>query len=101
MRRGPQEIMRAILGPSKETHPRAAATLIEGLSLWYQRPLRVVLCVDDTLNSSALNLCDALGFGQRAIHYEIGIAVRDRQPKRNRIGGVGDFRALRHFEVLR
>lgn len=86
------------------THPRAAATLLEGLSLWYQRPLSVVLCVDDELNSSALGLCDALGYGQRSLHYEVGIAVTDRIPKRNRIIGLGDFRALQRIasgEVIR
>jgi hypothetical protein len=104
MTSGQNEILRAILSPATQTHPRAAATLLEGLSLWYQRPLNVVLCVDDTSNSSALGLCDALGFGQRSLHYEVGIAVTDRIPKRNRIGGLGDFRALRRFatgEVIR
>lgn len=101
---GPHEALRAILSPATMTHPRAAATLLEGLSLWYQRPLSVVLCVDDESNSSALGLCDALGFGHRSLHYEVGIAVTDRIPKRSRLGGIGDFRALRRMamgEVIR
>jgi hypothetical protein len=101
---GPHETLRAILSPATLTHPRAAVTLLEGLSLWYQRPLSVVLCVDDESNSSALGLCDALGFGQRSLHYEVGIAVMDRIPKRDRIGGLGDFRALQRIaavEVIR
>lgn len=101
---GPDEALRAILSPATMTHPRAAATLLEGLSLWYQRPLNVVLCVDDESNSSALGLCDALGFGHRSLYYEVGIVVTDRIPKRNRIGGLGDFRALQRMatgEVIR
>ncbi|MBN2191413.1 MAG: hypothetical protein JW751_01245, partial [Polyangiaceae bacterium] len=40
------ELLRAVLGPATATHPRAAATLLEGLALWYQQPLSVVLCAD-------------------------------------------------------
>jgi hypothetical protein len=101
---GTAEILRARLAPPTQSHPRAASTLLEGLALWYQRPLSVVLCVDDTLNSPSLDLCDALGFGRRTLHYDVGIAVRDRRPSRHRIGGLGDFRELRRFavgEVLR
>lgn len=104
MTAGPNEILRAILGPPGETHPRAAATLLEGLSLWYQCPLNVVLCGDDGWNSSALGLCDALGFGKRTLHYEVGIAIQERHQKRNRLGGIGDFRSLRRMamgEVIR
>jgi hypothetical protein len=101
---GTNELLRARLAPPTQTHPRAAATLLEGLALWYQCPLSVVLCVDDTLNSSSLGLCDALGFGRRTLHYEVGIAVRDRRRTPHRIGGLGDFRELRRFaagEVIR
>lgn len=101
---GPQELLRAILGPPSLAHPRAAATLLEGLSLWYQRPLSVVLCVDSSSDSSGLGLCDGLGFGQRAVHYEVGIAVREPRRRNVRLGGVGDFRELRRFaagEVFR
>lgn len=95
--RGPDEVMRAVLGPAAETHPRAAATLLEGLSLWHQQPLSVVLCVSERCSGSELDLFDALGFGRRSVHYEVGIAVDLARPRR--LGGVGDFRALRRFAV--
>jgi hypothetical protein len=104
MMHGTNEILRALLPPPTEAHHRAAATLLEGLALWYQRPLSVVLCVDDTSNSYALDLCDALDFGKRTLHYDVGIAVKDRPRRRHRLGGLGDFRELRRFaavEVIR
>jgi len=100
MMHGTNEILRALLPPPTQAHPRAAATLLEGLALWYQHPLSVVLCVDDTSNSSALHLCDTLGFGERTLHYHVGIAVKDRPRRRHRIGGPGDFRELRRFAAM-
>ena len=42
-----QELLRAALPSPSTTHPRAAPTLLEGLSLWLQRPLSVVLCAGE------------------------------------------------------
>lgn len=100
---GPEgEIMRAVLGPAVAMHRRAAATLLEGLSLWHQQPLSVVLYAETPDAGCAMGLLDALGFGERTVHYEVGIALRDgRRPRR--LGGVADFRDLRqlglHAEV--
>jgi hypothetical protein len=96
---GPHEVLRAVLAPPAETHPRAAATLLEGLSLWYQRPLSVVLCVDSQSGSCGLDLCDALGFGRRTLHYEVGLAIRDQRRRAMRLGGPGNFQELRRFSV--
>jgi hypothetical protein len=96
---GPDEMMRAVLGPAAETHPRAAATLLEGLSLWHQRPLSVVLCVNDKSYGSELGLCDALGYGHRNVHYELGVVVQPVR-RRYRLGGFGDFRALRRLALV-
>jgi hypothetical protein len=84
-------------------HRRAATTLLEGLSLWHQQTLSVVWVADDPLAGSEMGLFDALGFGARTLHYEVGIAVRGgHRPKR--LGGVGNFRDLYqlalHSEVL-
>lgn len=100
---GPEgEMMRAVLGPAATMHRRAAATLLEGLSLWHQQPLSVVLYADAPDAGCAMGLFDALGFGERTLHYQVGIAVRDgRRPRR--LGGLTDFRDLRqlglHAEV--
>lgn len=101
---GPEgEMMRAVLGPVPAMHRRAAATLLEGLSLWHQQPLSVVLYADAPDAGCAMGLFDGLGFGERTLHYQVGIAVRDGR-RRRRLGGLGNFSDLRqlalHAEVL-
>jgi len=94
-----QDILKAVLGPAATTHPRAAATLLEGLALWYHQPLSVVLCVDGSDDSSALDLYDGLGLGRRELHYEVGIAASVRRPRRRPVAGLGDFRELRQMSL--
>jgi hypothetical protein len=94
-----RDLMKAVLGPAAQAHPRAAATILEGLALWHQQPVSVVLCVDDEDECSALGLCDALGFG-RTLHYEVGLAYKERRRGQRRVSplrGLGDFRDLRPF----
>jgi len=89
---GEAEILRAALPPPTPLHPRAAATLLEGLSLWYQRPVRVVLCADAQGVSSGLGLCDGLGFGARTVHYEVEVV--DPTRRRRQLGSFRDLRQL-------
>lgn len=77
--------------------PQAASTLLEGLALWQQRPLGVVVCVDGRSDGHALGLYDALGLGRRTLHYEVGVAYH--RARRRRLSGVGDFRDLRRLAV--
>ncbi|MBM3992467.1 MAG: hypothetical protein FJ298_15915 [Planctomycetes bacterium] len=94
------DILKAVLAPTSVAHPRAAATLLEGLSLWYQQTLGVVLCADDRVPSFGSGLCDELGFGTRKLHFEVGIAEHARCRRRGRVhGGLGDFRDLRELSV--
>ena len=97
-----QDLLMAILGPVSGTHPRAAATLLEGLALWHQRPLSVVLSADDMDDGRALGLCDALGYG-RSLHYEVGIAFPERaargRRRRRDLSGLGNFRDLRELAI--
>ena len=39
---GEDEILKAMLPPPPQAHPRAAATLCEGLALWLGRPLSIL-----------------------------------------------------------
>lgn len=96
---GADEILRAVLGPASQMHPRAAATLLEGLALWHQQPLSVVLCVGDRSCGSSLGLCDALGLGSSGVHYEVGIVLAEERRRARRLGGPGDFRALRRLGI--
>jgi hypothetical protein len=95
MLNGQTEVMKAVLGPASLSHPRAAATLLEGLSLWHQSPLSVVLFVDEQASSFDLSLCDGLGFGHRTLHYDVAVAMRESRRRRGRLAGLGDFRELR------
>lgn len=96
------DLLQAVLGPIRMAHPRAAATLLEGLALWHQRPLSVVLSADDADGGSALGLCDALGYG-RTLHYEVGLAfpARRRSPRRRELRGLGSFRDMRELALWR
>jgi hypothetical protein len=96
------DLLKAVLGPARHAHPRAAATLLEGIALWQQCPLSVVLSADASADGCALGLCDALGFG-RTLHYEVSIAFpqdpRGRRRARD-LRGLGDFRDLRQLSIL-
>ncbi|MFA4973024.1 MAG: hypothetical protein WC683_10440 [bacterium] len=87
-----EEVLRAVLPPPSQAHPRAAATLLEALSLWFQEPLSAVLCADATGASSALGLCDGFGFGAKTVHYEV--AVVEPRRRRRRLGTFADLRRL-------
>jgi hypothetical protein len=99
-RSGPHDLLKAILGPFAASHPRAATTLLEGLALWHQQRLAVVLCADEESDGSALGLCDGLGYGRASLHYDVGLACPVRRPRRRRIQGLGDFSDLRQLSLL-
>ena len=94
---GKDEVMRAILGPTTRSHPRAAPTLMEALALWHQRALSVVLCADVEACSSATRMLDDLGFGERTIHYDVEVALRAHRRRGRRIHGLGHFADLRQL----
>lgn len=94
---GRHEVMRAILGPTTSSHPRAAATLLEGLSLWHQQALSVVLCADVGASSSATQMLDRLGFGTRTVHYDVDVAFLAHRSRGRRIQGFGNFGDLRQL----
>jgi hypothetical protein len=89
--------MRAVLGPISEIHPRAATTFLEGLALWHQQSLSVVLCVDGKVNFTATRLLDQLGFGTKAVHYDVDVAFLDPRHRGRRIQGFGNFGKLRQL----
>ena len=91
---GREEVLRAVLPPPETLHPRAAPILLQGLSMWLQRPLSVVLFADGEDRSSALGLCDELGFGATTVHYEVEV-FDSRRPLR----GLGSFRDMRQLSL--
>lgn len=91
-----EDVLKAILPSARSIHPKAATTLLEGLALWYQRRLSVVLNVQEQESScDTLMLCDALGYGIRQLHFDTGVVHRDS--RRRTLKGLGDFRDLRNL----
>lgn len=98
-----KDIGKAILPQSATAHPRAMATLLEGLSLLLSERLCVVLCVDDQCASCGMvGLLDGLGYGERSVFYEVGVAARAERADRRRGARAlrlpgSDFRDLRQL----
>lgn len=94
---GPDELLRALLpAPSKVRHERAATTFLEGVSLWLDAKLRVVLCVDARAAGFCLGLTDEMGRGIRTVFYEVEVReLEARHRREQRIRGIGDFAELR------
>ncbi len=91
---GEEDVLKAVLPPPQQAHPRAAETLLEALSLWFQRPLFAVLYADAEESSSVLGLCDGFGFGRRTVHFEVEVY----DPKRRR-RGLGSFTDLHQLAL--
>ena len=91
---GGTELLRAALPSRRAHHPRAAPSLLEGLSLWLERPLSIVLCADAEGFSCGLGLCDGLGMGigRQTEHYEV--EVSDPHQPRQALGPFQDLRRL-------
>lgn len=99
---GPDELLRAILPPpTRMRHERAVTTFLEGLSLWLDEILPVVLSVDARQASFCLGLTDELGLGARSVYYRVEVSERGRRQRRGtRIRGVGDFGDLRQLRLV-
>ena len=94
---GADEVLQAILPPPSQAHRRAAQTLLEGLALWFQRPLCVVASAADEGGTSELGLSDGFGFGARTLHYEV--RVLDGRRRGRRLAGIGSFSELRQLRL--
>jgi hypothetical protein len=89
---GEQDVLRAVLPSPTLAHPRAAETLLEAISMWFQCPLFAVVCADATGYSSALNLCDGFGFGRKTAAFEV--EVYDPARRQRSLGSFGDLHQL-------
>jgi hypothetical protein len=69
--------------------------LVEALSLWQGRPIRVVISADAQDYLYALGLGDALGLGASAAHYVVDIVEPREKVRARRLRGLGDFRDAR------
>jgi len=103
-----RDLLKAVLGPARRCHPRAASMMLEGLALWHQRisgpcPLCGVRTNRDTLprwscatrSASASERCTTRSASPTSPARGAGTAA---------VRGLGDFRDLRQLglpEVIR
>ena len=96
---GEDEVLRAVLGPAVASHPRAAPTLVDALSLWHQQASSVVLCADVEACLSARRRIDDFGLGVRTIHDDVEGALRAHRRRGRRLHGLGHFADLRRLSL--
>jgi hypothetical protein len=95
---GEDEILRSVLPPPAHIkNRRAAATLLEGLALWLDRPLRVAVSAEELDDSWSLGLIDDVGVGERSIFYTVEVIEKPTRRRRKSLGGVSDFRDVRQM----
>lgn len=98
---GTDELMRAQLPAGRQIrHGRAAATVLEGLSLWLDARLHVALSADAQDASYYLGLTDELGCANRNVFFEVSLIEPRARHRGRKISGVGDFRDLRQLALL-
>jgi hypothetical protein len=98
---GQDELMRAVLPPGHLLRQRrAASVLLEGLSLWLDARLSVVLSADEAEASYYLDLVDDLGQPARGVYFEVRMVERRARRRPRRLGGVSDFADLRQLSLL-
>ncbi len=84
---GPDELMRANLPPpSCVYYERTVAIFLEGLSMWLDHKLHVVLSVDAREASYCLGLTDNLGVGERHVFFDVDVKLG--RPSRTRGGSA-------------
>jgi hypothetical protein len=75
-------------------HRWAGPMLLEALSLWQGRPVRVVISAAAQDYLYPLGLADGLGLGASTAHYVVDVTEPERIRGR-RLRGLGDFREAR------
>jgi hypothetical protein len=100
---GPSDLMIAKLGPLRGIHRYALRSLLEGIALWFQEQVHVVLCVDEDLWFSH-DLVDELGIGAETLHFRVEVVpvqARPSKPRGERLRGLGSFAPeRRHLRLV-
>lgn len=90
---GTGDRMVARLPAMATAHRWALRTLLESLSLWGDKPLRVVLFADESLEWERHGLLDALGFGNDGLLLDVQwVPVTPRRVRRGKyLRDLGSF----------
>jgi len=94
VRQESDEMMIARLGPPTWAHRHALLTMLEGLALWFQSRLHVVLFAANEEVASSTGLVDGLGLGVSTLHFDV-VRPRGIRPRSRRLRGVRGLAALR------
>ena len=79
-------------------HEQAAQALLQGLSLWLDAKVHVVLSVDEREAGFCLGLTDEMGLGMHSVYFDVEVHdPRARRRRGQRIRGIGDFADLRQL----
>lgn len=98
---GRDELMRAVLPPGHLLRQRrAASTLLEGLSLWFDTQLPVALSAAEAEASFYLDLVDEFGRPARSVFFDVELVEPGQRRRSRRLRGIGDFSDLRQLLLL-
>jgi len=99
---GGDELLRARLPPPASVYyENAVRNVLQGLSMWLNHKLHVVLSVDAEEAFYCLGLTDGLGFGERHVFFDVDVKVYQSRARRGaRIRGLGDFSDMRQLLLL-
>jgi hypothetical protein len=92
-------ILKARLPAARQAHKLAARTLLEGVALYCNARLHVVLSAESEELSFVQGLSDGLGYGDDALHYKVEILPS--RMERRRLGSLGSFRDVRRLTLIR
>jgi len=102
---GPKETVLKARLSSTAHHPRAVAALLEALALWEGMPVRAVVVVDGSDDSSATRLkLDWLSAFDGSPLFELEFVDGRKRRHHDPLDGLGPFHDLRQlvmFEVAR
>jgi len=87
------DVLLARLGPLEFAHRYALRMLLEGIALWEQQTIDVVLCADDSFDCHRVGLFDALGVARETALLRVELAPIEHRPLRSaiRLSGLGSF----------
>lgn len=81
-------------------HPRALATLLEGIALWQGQPVRAALCADARGLSCDSNICrEAFLDDGGALYSVVWVPAGAAHRRQRRHDGLGSFRDLERLVI--
>lgn len=100
LQEGPDEILKAYLpGCHSMRHPKALLNWLEGLALWLNQPLLVVVSAIDLDAISFLGLTDDFGNPCKNLFFTVRVVEKVERRPGKRVKGIGNFTDLRQLRL--